>query len=198
MLDRVTVVIPMAPEEPEIHHLLGDLAGTPVHVVVSSEGSRAKSLNRGADRARGTFLWFLHADCRVTQKNMHAVKQTIKKHPRALSFFDLKFEGAGPVKLNEWFGNMRARWLGLPYGDQGFVVGRRIFEKLGGFPEENSPGEDLKWVWRARQSNIPLHPIGVPLETSARTYREQGWLRTTLAHHYHLCRISFQELFPIR
>jgi rSAM/selenodomain-associated transferase 1 len=75
---------------------------------------------------------------------------------------------------------IRSRLLGLPFGDQGFCLSRIHFERIGGFPEDVAYGEDHVFVWRAKQNGIALKAIKAILKTSARRYRDQGWLKTTL------------------
>ena len=77
---------------------------------------------------------------------------------------------------------MRSRWARLPFGDQGFLLSRRTFARLGSFDASLPAGEDHALVWTARTAGIALVDLGQPLLSSARRYREQGWLRTTLRH----------------
>ena len=43
-------------------------------------------------------------------------------------------------------------------------------------------GEDLALVWRARRAGLRLQGLDAAMLTSARRYRQRGWLRTTLRH----------------
>ncbi len=102
----------------------------------------------------------------------------------ALGWFRLAFRDDGPrlTALNAAGANWRARWLELPFGDQGLVLPHHCFEALGGFDEEAPCGEDHLLVWAARHAGLPLHCIPAVLETSARKYARHGWLQTTLRH----------------
>jgi hypothetical protein len=62
------------------------------------------------------------------------------------------------------------------------VLPRTLFERLDGFDEHASYGEDHLLVWAAHHAGVPVVPVGASLRTSARRYRERGWLRTTLRH----------------
>ena len=77
---------------------------------------------------------------------------------------------------------VRSRWLGLPFGDQGFFLARAVFERLGGFDTAVPFGEDHALVWAARRAGVAIVPAGAPLYTSARKYAEGGWLATTARH----------------
>lgn len=81
-------------------------------------------MNVGADSARGEWLWFLHADSRLGPATLWALQRFLDRDVDALGYFDLAFRRDGPrlAALNAWGANLRSRWLGLPFGDQGFVI----------------------------------------------------------------------------
>lgn len=151
-----------------------------------ADRGRARQLNAGAAATRAAFLWFLHADTRIPapQAVADAIAQALAAYPQALSWFDLAFCNDGPAatRLNALGAGLRSRWLGLPFGDQGFLLARRTFESLGGYDETLPSAEDHALVWTARRAGVRLHGTGVALSTSARRYAEQGWWRTTLRH----------------
>ena len=76
VLENVSIVIPVAAGEGAHEILLGDLEGLKSEIIISSEGSRALSLNSGAVRAKRNFIWFLHADSRVDARCFEAVSYT--------------------------------------------------------------------------------------------------------------------------
>ena len=51
VLNQVSIIIPIAPEEVAHSHLLDDLSHLKSEIIISSEGTRAKSLNIGAAKA---------------------------------------------------------------------------------------------------------------------------------------------------
>jgi len=150
------------------------------------EGSpgRAAQLNRGLAAARGDVLWLLHADSRVNEIALKAAWRFALDPPDALGWFRLAFASDGPIaaRLNAIGANLRSRWLGLPFGDQGLLISREVLDRIGGFDEEFGLGEDLEFVVRARRLGIPARPVNARLTTSARRYRDHGWTRTTLSH----------------
>lgn len=181
----ISVIIPLAPGETEHRALVASLPAS-MEIITASEGSRARSLNAGAARATGDFFWFLHADSRVSADGIAALERAIADTPEALNYFTLAF-GDTPhlrMRINAWGTNMRSRVLGVPFGDQGFCMHRDVFFRLGGFPEHVPYGEDHVWVWRARQQGVRLRNVGATISTSARRYRSEGWLKTTLRFQY--------------
>ena len=153
-----------------------------IHVVESS--GRAQQLNSAVAVAKNDFFWFLHSDSRISGQAFEFLKAAIEKKPEALHFFNLLFLDDGPmlVWLNAFGAWFRSRILRLPFGDQGFCVGRTTFFNLDGFDEEASYGEDHLLVWRAHQNKIELNCVGASIRTSARKYKINGWSQTTKRH----------------
>ena len=205
----LSVIVPLAPGETEWQGLLQQLtslpAGSEVIVVRADDESwpapaswpmrlryrechckpgRARQLNLGARLATGHWLWFLHADSRLRSDSLRELRRFLAEGIDALGWFQLAFRKDGPrwTILNAAGANLRSRWLGLPFGDQGLVLPRHCFEALHGFDEEARYGEDHLLVWAAHHAALPLRRIPALLETSARKYAQQGWLTTTLRH----------------
>ena len=192
MLDRVSIIIPLAPDETAQDTLLKDLKGCGAEIIVSSEDTRAKSLNAGAKKAQKEFLWFLHADSRVTSENIGVLERCLKREPQALHYFFLKF-GYGFAAFNAWGANVRSAFFALPYGDQGFCLSKDVFETIGGYPDTDY-GEDVLFVRRAKKADVPLRYIPSKLRSSARKYYEQGWLKVTLCHQWMLFKLLRQKI----
>jgi hypothetical protein len=201
----LAVVVPVGPGETGLNSLLGHLrdggfgnevvlsASGPVDIpqrlladvrILSGPAGRAAQLNRGARATDASCLWFLHADSSPTPAAIEAATDFARHPARAIGWFDLAFRRDGPAltRLNAIGANLRSRWFGLPFGDQGLVVPRAAFERIGGFDESFGRGEDLAFVVSARAAGFAPRRLGVKLATSARRYRETGWARTTLAH----------------
>jgi glycosyltransferase involved in cell wall biosynthesis len=199
-LHTLSIVIPLASGEQEWRGLLpslrdeapaaeivlsavaGDIQPFPpdVHLVQGAAG-RARQLNAGIAAARGDWLWLLHADSRLARGTVTAIERA----PPAdyLGYFDLAFhDGRWPVRLNAIGAWLRSRLLSLPFGDQGFLLRRSVFDTLGGFDEALDCGEDHALVWAARRNGIALRPMRARLYSSARKYEQQGWWTTTRSH----------------
>ncbi len=206
---QLSVIIPVALDEREAHGLLEQLrglrAGSEVVIVHADATSldapedwpisvdlrhyrsapgRARQMNLGAQNARGHWLWFLHADSRLLPGTLPALRRFLATGEQALGWFDLVFRPGGPplMPLTAAGANLRARWLGLPFGDQGFILPATWFERLGRFREDAAYGEDHLLAWKARSAGLRVRRIGAPLATSARKYATHGWLKTTYRH----------------
>jgi hypothetical protein len=156
---------------------------------------RAQQLNHGASIANQPYLWFLHADSRLTYRNWAGLVDSVAGHPDALHYFDLKFyDGPLLTAFNSFGVWLRSHLFKLPFGDQGFCISRRIFSELGGFATDVPYGEDHLLVWRALQCGIPVKCCGETLATSARKYRKNGWMQTTALHNYLTLRQALPQL----
>ena len=161
---------------------------------MQSAAGRARQMNLGAQNASGRWLWFLHADTRLSTQALPALDQFLARDQEALGWFDLEFRADGPALtwLNARGARWRSRWFGLPFGDQGFVVPACAFAQLGGYDETVRCGEDHLFVWAAHATGLPVLPIGATVFTSARKYAAHGWLRTTLRHW----RLTLRQALP--
>ncbi|MEM7215280.1 MAG: glycosyltransferase [Pseudomonadota bacterium] len=196
----VSVIIPLAPGEQAWRELIPQLKlpsgseivlavgeaefetkGFSVKTVSGSKG-RAAQMNAAARQANNAILWFLHADSRLSPDAIAKLMNCVGENADCLWFFKLKFSDDGPsaMKWNEWAVRWRAGFLKMPFGDQGFCISKKLFEKLGGYREDLAYGEDHVFVWKVRQEGYPVMCVGTSISTSARKYRENGWFSTTL------------------
>lgn len=222
MTVSLSIVIPVAPEESALSSLLGDLsqlAGISEILVVTAEtndrvpeadsdslpspvpvrrinspAGRPRQLNRGAAEANGEFLWFLHADTRISPTAGAALLRSLGKHPDDLHYFDLTFDREGPflMRLSSWGVWFRSHWFQMPFGDQGLCLSQARFDELGGYDESLACGEDHAFVWTARTAGLKVRSTGTAIETSARKYQKHGWCRTTLRHFW----LTWTQAFP--
>lgn len=149
-----------------------------------SSAGRGIQLNCGAAHATSANLWFLHADSQITQDNIDNLFSSLAKHPDCLFYFELLFHDKHTqlLKLNEFAAKWRSDLLGMPFGDQGFFLSKQTFTRLGGYVEDAEYGEDHLFVWQAKMQGVKLRRCPNKLATSARRYRQQGWLRLTLRY----------------
>lgn len=148
-------------------------------VVIAPRG-RGPQLRAGADAARGEWLLFVHADCRLEQGWERAIGAFIAK-PRAAmraGYFDLRLDDAAPAarrleRIVAW----RCRAFALPYGDQGLLIARRLYGAVGGF-RPIPLMEDVDLVRRLGRHRLAR--LGMPILASARRYQRGGYLRRPL------------------
>jgi rSAM/selenodomain-associated transferase 2 len=145
-------------------------------VIVAPRG-RGGQLVAGAAGALGDWLLFLHADCRLEPEWERAVKAFLAA-PEAESragFFDLALDDPAPAarrleRIVAW----RCRVLALPYGDQGLLIARALYDFIGGFAPLPLM-EDVDLVRRLGRRRLVR--IGARCIASARRYRHDGYVR---------------------
>lgn len=142
--------------------------------VVSCAASRGGQLRAGADRAQGEWLLFVHADTVLSDGWSEAVESHLAQADGA-GYFSLRFEKGGVAgRLVAGWANLRSRWFALPYGDQGLLISRQLYEALGGFADIPL----MEDVALARQlGRRRLMRLDAQATTSPRKYQAQGWLR---------------------
>ena len=139
--------------------------------VVRGPASRGGQLRRGCAAARADWLLVLHADTVLAPGWTGPVGAFMGK-PGA-GWFHLRFDGGGgAARIVAAWANLRSR-LGLPYGDQGLLIHRSLYDAAGGYPDQPL----MEDVALARALRGRLRGIPVTATTSAERYRRQGWLR---------------------
>ena len=148
--------------------------------IVAAPRGRGSQLAAGAAAAPGDWLLFLHADCRPLPGWTEAVAAFLAAPdaPARAGYFALTLddESAAARRL-ERIVAWRSRALALPYGDQGLLISRALYDEVGGFrPLPLMEDVDLA----RRLGRHRLAPLGIPLRASARRYRRDGYVRRPL------------------
>lgn len=134
---------------------------------------RGTQLIAGANAAKGDWLMFLHGDCVLPQDWVSTIQAHTEQAPHHAGYFALSFDDqTAPARRIAWWANLRARCLGLPYGDQGLVISRTLYDEIGGY-KPLALMEDVDLVRRLGRGRLRGLPCGV--ETSASRYRAGGW-----------------------
>ena len=201
--ERISVVIPTLNAAGTLSEILAALRASPIvgEVIVADGGSsddtvacaaaagarvivaprgRGGQLAAGAAAAEGDWLFFLHADCRLEPGWEKAVAEFLAA-PQAESragYFDLALDDPAPAARRlEHLVAWRCRVLALPYGDQGLLISRRLYDSVGGFARMPLM-EDVDLVRRLGRHRLVR--IGARCLASARRYRREGYLRRPL------------------
>jgi glycosyltransferase A (GT-A) superfamily protein (DUF2064 family) len=131
--------------------------------------SRAKALNKGANLSNCKNLWFLHLDSNVEHIQLSDLTGLDEF---TVSTFLLEFD-----QKNCWWisagANFRTKTFSIPFGDQSFLMSKKLFNFVGGFDENLSLGEDHEFIWRIKSLNIKLNIINKKIITSAIKYENK-------------------------
>lgn len=136
-----------------------------------SEKGRAVQMNKGAEQAKGSILYFLHADGLPPEHFDELITEEIKKENYA-GCFRIKFDDSHWwLQLMGWFTRFNEK--SCRGGDQSLFVTKKLFEEIGGFDESFIVYEDNDFIQKLYTMN-QFTVIQKPLITSARKYREVG------------------------
>lgn len=146
--------------------------------VLGGERGRGPQLAAGAASATGDWFLFLHADTRLS-RGWRAEAARYMRDPAstegvAVFRFALDDRSRGARRV-EWGVRRRARWFGLPFGDQGLLISRDLYERLGGYALVPLM-EDVDMIRRIGKRRITF--LESAAITSAGRYRK-GYLRRT-------------------
>jgi rSAM/selenodomain-associated transferase 2 len=141
---------------------------------------RGHQLSAGADAADGDRLLFLHSDTMLADGWRDAVDAHIAAVPEAAACFRFRLDSpAWQARLIERGVAARVRMLGLPYGDQGLLISRALYEEVGGY-KPLSLFEDVDLVRRLGSKRIRL--LEAEALTSAERWHRDGWFRRSAAN----------------
>lgn len=134
---------------------------------------RGRQLGAGADASKGDWLLFLHADTALTRDWVERVRDHLADAPDKAAYFTLAFRSDDPMaKRVARRANRRARLMGLPYGDQGLLVSRKLYEEAGGY-EDIPLMEDVRLVQAIGKRRLVM--LSAEARTSGEKYERDGW-----------------------
>jgi rSAM/selenodomain-associated transferase 2 len=191
-----SIVIPTLNAGAGLGRLLPRLAGIACEIIVSDGGStddtravaeahgaklvegpagRGPQLTHGAKAARGSWLLFLHADVVPGAGWAEALRGYLAAPESAVRAAAFRFALDDPspqARRVERLANWRARRLGLPYGDQGLLISRALYDRIDGY-RPLPIMEDVDILRRLGRDRLAL--LDAPLLSSAARYRCDGW-----------------------
>jgi rSAM/selenodomain-associated transferase 2 len=221
MVDASTVgvVIPTLNEAAELPNLLADLArvALPLDIVIADGGSsdrtpsiardhgarvvssprgRGPQLNAGVAALATPWLCVVHADVRMPEGARLALCDAVAGGVEAAVW---RLRIAAPerwARIMELGARLRDRVGGLPYGDQGLLVRRELFDGVGGYPAVPIM-EDVA-LNRALARRCTIRRLDAPLVVSPRRWRREGpyrtWVRNTVLLTAYLLRVPPHRL----
>lgn len=151
----------------------------PVSVLQSPERGRAQQMNFAARFAKGTILFFVHADCLPPANFSSSIRNALNKGVDA-GCFRYRFDSnKRMLQFNSFFN----RFGGLLFrgGDQTLFIKKDIFSALGGFDESYIVMEDYDMVRRISKGHR-FEVLRDEAMVSARKYDENSWLKVNIAN----------------
>lgn len=203
--DRISIIIPVYNEAQNLHRLIPFLGGLAKNViteiivvdggstdqssaVASQHGavvitspirSRAAQLNAGARLAKGSILYFVHADSLPVESLAEDILEAINSGYRT-GCFAYEFESSRPMlKINSWFTRFNGIFAGG--GDQTLFIEQSFFNELGGYNEKFTIMEDFEIVRRIKKVT-QFKLIRKSIKVSDRKYQTNSWLTVQWAN----------------
>jgi len=149
-------------------------------VLVETAKGRGSQLAAGAAAARGDWLLFLHADTALDPGWTDAVRAFIARPENAerAAYFRFRLDDAAHrARILEATVGLRCRLLGLPYGDQGLLIARDRYLRLGGF-RRLPLMEDVDMARRIGRRRLVA--LSCTATTSAARYHREGYVLRSL------------------
>lgn len=148
---------------------------------ITAPRGRGVQLRAGAKIAKGNWLLFLHADTVLEQGWDKEVEQFLKhvaegrfKSPEVAAAFRFRLDDfSGSARFLERVVALRCAIFKLPYGDQGLLINKSFYERLGGF-KPLPLMEDVDLVRRI--SRRRLFMLRAAAVTSPERYLKKGYL----------------------
>ena len=196
---RLAIVIPTLNERAHIGDLLADLGmlRSPHEIIVADGGSsddtielaegrgarvivtppgRGGQLRAGADACAAPLLAFLHADVRLSPASVAALDCLAHSDLPSAWAFRLRIDDARmKFRVVEWGANWRSSHFALPYGDQGLVMSRTMYDAVGGFADV--PLMEDVIMARALEAHGGVRLLDADILVSARRWHRDGVLR---------------------
>ncbi len=142
--------------------------------VLRAPRGRGGQLRAGVAATGAPWLLMLHADTRLSP----GWPAALPADGGRAGWFRLRLDDPDPAARRvERLANWRARRLGLPYGDQGLVLARGLYEATGGY-RDLPLMEDVDLARRIGRRR--LAPLDAEALTSAARYRRDGYWRRPL------------------
>lgn len=142
-------------------------------ICVAGPASRGGQLRRGAEVAKGNWLLILHADTVLGAGWAQVVQTHLDTGGGGAAWFQLVFRASGiGARWVAGWANLRASLFDLPYGDQGLLLPRQMYQQAGGYPDQPL----MEDVALARALKGQLIGLPVTAVTGAGRYQCKGWL----------------------
>ena len=198
----ICVVIPIYKSCEGFPKVLGQLRGKAGRIVVSENQSTPQmmreALAAGAMIASGgkgrggqlklggswsgqaDWLLFVHADNALPDNWLELSESHIKNHPHSAAYFRYKAARKGwTSRYMEFLVALRCFWWRLPYGDQGLLISKEMYEEIGGYPDQIL-FEDVAIIdnIKARYGRKALRPLKGYMRVDMSRYEALGpWKR---------------------
>jgi rSAM/selenodomain-associated transferase 2 len=152
-----------------------DVAAREGAELVRASRGRGGQLVAGCAYAEGPWLLVLHADTRLEPGWEEAARRHMGERADKAGWFRFRLDDPAFVaRVWETGVDLRSRVFGLPYGDQGLLLTRSLYEDVGGYRAQPLM-EDVDLVRRLGRRRLAA--VNARAVTSAERFVSQGYWR---------------------
>ena len=160
--------------------------------VITGERGRGQQLRAGAAAAKKPWLLFLHADTALERGWVEEAGAFIRKGQDTAAAFRFRLADNGfQPRLLETAVAARCKLFALPYGDQGLLIPRKLYDAVGGFAAIPLM-EDVDLARKLGRRRIAM--LKTAAVTSAERFRREGYVRRSLSNLS--CLLSYYRGVP--
>ncbi|QCW98701.1 glycosyltransferase [Aggregatimonas sangjinii] len=147
--------------------------------VLNAPKGRAVQMNYGAAKAKGSILYFLHADTLPPKDFGKSIVEAVL-HDHQAGCFQMIFDSDSRfLEFFAWFSRLNIRLC--RGGDQSLFITKKLFQALNGFNEDYHIYEDNEFIGRLYK-HTPFKILPQRVKTSARRYEKHGKIK--LQYHF--------------
>ncbi len=162
--------------------LISQISGA--KVLQAKQANRGLQLKIGAENSNSGWLLFMHADSRLPQ-NWHTQIEAAINQPFSDEcgfYFDFKVKSNQiRFRLMESLVKVRTEFLKCPYGDQGLLIKKSLYNKVGGFKSIHIM-EDLEFIKRLVIGHR-IKSLGCPIYINKRKWENKSIVMQALKNY---------------
>lgn len=220
---KISIIIPVFKEEDRINATIGSLVkmkgdhsveiivvdgdpsgstiqciNHPTVITMTTLKGRAIQMNKGAAKAAGDILLFLHADTTLPEKGFDKIKTVMETGKYVAGAFNYDIDSQNLfLRFIHYTSYLRSKISRIAYGGQGIFISRDYFEKIGGYPEIPIM-EEAELMKKIKKNKDKIYILKDRVKTSTRRYEEEGniygWLRNHRMRILHFFGVTPERL----
>ncbi len=149
----------------------------PPFKLVKGKKGRGCQMNTAADEAKGDILFFLHCDVLLERDVLLKIPEAVRTG-QAAGYLKIVFDSRHILmRICGFMSGMRVKLRKIAFSDQGLMIQKDLFEKMGKMPDMPLM-EDYEFSVRLRRKRIPLVRIDSTILVSSRRFKKHGMLWT--------------------